>query len=187
VKGMSAFSSFALTTAALGLVIGLALRSGSAQVGNVDSAGSEAFLPVVGLTKGEVARVHVVNLTKDPTSSAVRFMITFLDTRGVPLKPEEVCDVRAGEICSVTLDRADCGQKIDRIPRCEFRAVVSVPQGSCGPGTSDGGTDSAGNEPSTWSTNIEILDRTGKAVLISNPTRVMAVPTCGVHTTDGGF
>ena len=192
-KGMSAFSSFALTTAALGLVIGLALRSGSAQVGNVDSAASEAFLPVVGLTKGEIARVHVVNLTKDPTSSAIRFMITFLDTRGVPLKPEEVCDIRAGEVCAVTLDRADCGQKIDRIPRCEFRAVVSVPQGSCGPGTTDGGvngvpgTDGGGNEPGTWSTNVEILDRAGKTVLISNPISVMAVPTCGGHTTDGGF
>lgn len=197
-KGMSAFSSFALTTAVLGLVIGLALRSGSAQVGNVSSAASEAFLPVVGLTRGEVARVHVVNLTKDPTSSAVRFMITFLDTSGVPLKPEEVCDIRAGEICAVTLDRADCGQRLNRMPRCEFRAVVSVPQGLCGPGTNDGGTVGGGtvdgvptadggvSDPNTWSTNLEILDRNGRTVLISNPISVMAVPTCGGQPADGG-
>jgi hypothetical protein len=192
VKGMSAFSSFALTTAALGLVIGLALRSGNAQSANVGPAASEAFLPVVGLTKGEVARIHVVNLTKDPTTSPVRFLITFLDTKGVPLKPEEVCDARAGETCAVTLDRADCGQAIGRMPRCEFRAVVSVPQGSCGPGTTDGGpvggpptTDGGVNDPYRWSANLEILDRTGKAVLISDPVRVMTVSTCG-QSVDGG-
>src|SRR3982074_1389026 len=86
VKGMSAFSSFALTTAALGLVIGLALRTGNAQSANVGPAACEACLPVVGLANAEVARVHVVNLTKAPTASAVRFHITFLDARGVPLQ-----------------------------------------------------------------------------------------------------
>lgn len=191
-KGMSAFSSFALTTAALGLVIGLALRSGNAQAGSVGSPTSAAYLPVVGLTKGEVARVHVVNLTKDPTTSAVRFMITFLDTMGAPLKPEEVCDVRAGEICAVTFDRSDCGQPVNRMPRCEFRAVVSVQTGSCVPGTSDAGTvdgpvtsDGGINDPDTWSANLEVLDRGGKTVLISNPITVMTVPTCAVHS-DGG-
>jgi hypothetical protein len=183
VRGMSAFSSFALTTAALGLVIGLALRSGNAQSANVGPAASEAFLPVVGLTKAEVARVHVVNLTKDPTASPVRFQITFLDTKGVPLEPEEVCDARAGETCAVTLDRGDCGQAIGRTPRCEFRAVVSVPPGSCVPGTSDGGpatTDGGVNNPDLWSANIEILDRTGKTILISNPVSGMTVPLCGL-------
>jgi hypothetical protein len=142
----------------------------------------------VGLTRGEVARVHAVNLTKDPTTSPVRFLITFFDTRGVPLKPEEVCDARAGEACAATLDRADCGQAIGRMPRCEFRAVVSVPQGSCGPGTSDGPpptTDGGVDVPDLWTADVEILDRNGKAVLISNPVSVMIVPTCG-HSGDGG-
>jgi hypothetical protein len=143
------------------------------------------------LTRGEVARVHVVNLTKDPTTSPIRFMITFLDTRGVPLKPEEVCDARAGETCASTLDRGDCGQTIGRIPRCEFRAVVSVPQGSCSPGTSDGGSggpptaDGGVNNPDLWTADIEILDRSGRTVLISNPVSVMAVPTCN-RPADGG-
>jgi len=183
VKGMSAFATFALTTAVLGLMIGLALRSGYAQgVDGSTADASRAFLPVVGLTNGHSGLVHVVNLTSDPTSPSVRFTVTFLDANGAAVQPSQACDLRAGQTCTVALTSDQCGAPDLGRARCEFRTVVDTQQPPQPPPTTDGGQPSTGG---SWTTNIEVIDRQGNSTGLAGPLAVMAIPVVSIGT-DGG-
>lgn len=181
-KGMSVFATFAVTIAVLGLMIGLALR-GSAQgfdPAAAASASSMAYLPVVGIIPGERVRVHVMNLSMDPTSPAVRFNVHFVNNQGTPLMPAVACDIRAGESCTVPFTSDSCPVGDDR---CELRAVVSTdPVSGPPPGTDGGAIGGGGN----WSSSMEIVDRQGRALAIVNTVSVMALPTQSGIGSDGG-
>ncbi len=186
-KGATAFSTFGVTAVVIGIVVGLGLRTGAQ---NLDQIGmpTEANIQVVGILRGETARLHVVNYSSNTTEPFHRFFMMFIDPRGVLIKPEEVCDVRPGEICSTNLRTVECALP-GNIQRCEFRALVVPEPMSCVPGpTADGGVTSSDTK---WSANLEIIGRTGASRYTTGPNSVMVISTAicapGGGTDGGGF
>lgn len=171
---MRALWTFAGTAAALVFAVGLALQSGQAQTGTVEDPGTEeAHFPILGLTKDDAAKAHVINLSTDLTRSALRFAIVFLDSQGFALKQWD-CEVRAGESCSATLTPDMCPEGVDRPARCEFRTLVVV-----------GRTTDAGG---LWSANVEVVDSKGATIVNAGPIQVLKVPRTQPPpgTDDGG-
>lgn len=199
-KRAAAFSSFGVTALVLALIVSFGFRTSGAQGGATNTAGalgamSEAHFPFLGISRGEAARVHVINLTPDLASPSLRFLVMFVDHKGVLIKPEEMCDVRAGETCSVTLTVSECAQQNGRDRnRCDFRALV-VPEVLPIPIV---GADSAsGNGDQRWSADFEIVERRdgkdggGSTRLVLSPSPVLIMPVAPIvnpnpDNPDGG-
>ena len=180
----TALSTFVVTAAVLAVIVAISLRKAGAESNTAADTTSIVYLPVAALTHGDSARVHVVNVSKDLSAPALRFMIMFADTRGVLLGPEKVCEVRASETCTVTLSSSDCpagftkpGSDRDhdgdrdkqgpRPPRCEFRAVVVGETLACS---------STSTDLPEWTTNLELVDPSGGSKFVAGPTAVLKLP-----------
>jgi hypothetical protein len=184
-KRAAAFSSFGVTALVLALIVALGFRSSGAQGQPTNSAGavgatSEAHFPFLGISKGETARVHVINLTTDLASPSLRFLVMFVDRRGVLIKPEEMCDVRAGETCTVALTASECVQQRGRERNgCDFRSLV-VPEVLPNPPAGVDGGSVGGDQ--RWSSDLETVERReGKdggvsTRLVLSPSLVLTMP-----------
>lgn len=198
-KRVAAFSSFGVTALVLALIVMIGFRTGGAQ-GTTATPGtlgatSEAHFPFLGITRGEAGRVHVVNLSADLASPSLRFLVMFIDHSGMLIKPEQACDVRAGETCSATLTTSECVAQEGGVGnRCEFRALVVPEILPCPPVAVDGGV---GNRDPRWSTDFEVVERRegrqgresrGSSRLVLGPSLVMAMPVaiCQIPNPDGG-
>jgi hypothetical protein len=175
---MSAFSTFALTTALIGLLIGISLRSGSAE-NSAPADPSVLHFPVFAIGGGAVAHIKVVNVSTDPTSPAVTFMVSAFDESGAQIKPATTCQIRAGQTCDVPFTVADCGVTIpDR--GCELRAdVIAEPQ-PAPPNTDSPTTDSGTGGGATggpFFANLTIANPNGSTAAIASPVVIYPVPT----------
>src|SRR5438552_894974 len=101
-KGISALGTFALTTAVIGLIIGLSLRSGNAQFGS-SSETSVVHSPVFSISHGDTAHIFIVNHAADPTGPPATFTTVFLDGSGNPAKPPVTCRASAGQMCDMPI------------------------------------------------------------------------------------
>ncbi len=173
-------TSFVATLGVLALLVGLSLQRTGAQTETPkDDTTLVAYLPVVSLGNAEVATVHVTNVGRDVNSPAEKFSVMFADARGVLLVPEQICDLRMGETCSVSLMSGSCPPSGDsRV--CEFRAIVVGEELPCV--TPDMGT-------GEWLADIELLvanrmlpTRISKYVAGAN--RVMKLPVAACSPPD---
>jgi hypothetical protein len=173
----TALSTFVVTVAVLAVIVSMSLRKAAATSDDASAGTSVVYHPVAALTRGESAKVHVTNLSKDQSAPAIRFMIMFADVRGVLLMPERVCEVRASETCTVTLPSSACPAGFTRADdddnkngkgphasRCEFRAVVVGETLACSP------TGAAGAE---WMTDMELVETAGGSKFVTGPNAVM--------------
>ena len=192
-KRAAAFSSFGVTALVLTLIVGLGFRTSGAQSGPTNAAGavaapSEAHFPFLGISRGETARVHVSNLTTDLASPSLRFLVMFVDQRGVLIKPESMCDVRAGETCSVALTASECVQQTGRERNgCDFRTLV-VPEVLPNPPVGVDGGAVGGDQ--RWTADFEIggRDGGGSTRLVLSPSPVLTMPLAPIvnPNPDGG-
>ncbi|MBZ5557115.1 MAG: hypothetical protein LAO77_07540 [Acidobacteriia bacterium] len=178
----TALSTFVVTVVVLAVIVAVSLRKAGAQADKPSGDSPIVYLPVAALTHNESASVHVVNVSKDHSAPALRFMIMFADARGVLLGPEKVCEARASETCTVVLSSADCpagftrpdsdrGRDKDARPqpqRCEFRAVVVGETLACSSPFADGAAE--------WTTNLELVDPSGGSKFVAGPNRVLKLP-----------
>jgi hypothetical protein len=179
-KGMSSFATFALTTAMIGLLIGLSLRSGNAQIGSSNPS-PQTFLNPASLGHNDVAHVSIANVSNDPTSPAARFVTTFFNPDGAQLKAA-TCELRAQQSCFVPLDFSECGGAPGG-GGCDFRAVVTVDPETTPP-TADGG---ASVQPHTYTVGGDVQDRQGNFKGALGPVSALTIPTITTTTgSDGG-
>ena len=177
----TALSAFVVTAVVLAVVVATSLRNAGAQSGGGTAGTLVAYEPVVTLARGDAAVVHVVNLSKDPASPALKFIVDFADAKGMLIGAEQVCEIRAGETCSVTLGSSQCPATLSKGERCEVRALVVGEALPCG----DTPDPKTGN--GNWSANLEVLDHSGASKYVGGSNDVMTLPP-GTNCTgsDGG-
>src|SRR5207245_7631051 len=98
--------------------------------------------PVAGVTRTEMARLHLVYLSNDPAATAPPLNVTaqFVDRNGKPIKEQQL-ELQPNVIGSVDLGPAefDGAPLVEPGPRLEFRTLLHVESLPCPPPTADGG------------------------------------------------
>jgi hypothetical protein len=192
-KSTVLWMSLAVSTAALGALVGLSMQTVGAQS---EPGPSRGEFPVLGITKGEIARLHLVYLTEDPTAPPLNVVVKFLDRAGQPIRAEELA-LEPNMAAAADLGAADFdpAQLVEPGPRGEFRTSIQAEALPCPPGTDAGGAPGPpgtdGGVPSGGGSlvgNLEVLTRRGIAILSAGPATVIPVATpCGPPPgTDGG-
>ncbi len=191
-KRTALWMSLAGVTAILGGLVGLSMQTVGAQ--SVPEPGlSRGEFPVVGITRGEMARLHLVYLTEDPTAPPLNVAVKFLDRAGQPIKAEDLAlEPNMTAATDLVHDDFNPGQLVEPGPRGEFRISIQAEALPCPPGTDGGsppGTD--GGFPSGGGSlvgNVEVLTHRGVSILSVGPATVIPVAIgCGPPPgTDGG-
>ena len=190
-KTTTLWTALALSAAALGVVVAMSLQSESVQAGSREDLADTRF-PVVGIVRGEMARLHLTYLQNDPAAPRLAVAVQFVDRKGHVVKTErhvlEANEIASSDFGDVELESSAA---IEPGPRAEFRTAVFAFLPFCPPG-SDGGTgvdspnadggSGGGGVDGTPGTDggstpvdgrllasMEVMDRKGHATAVLNP------------------
>lgn len=193
-KTTALWMALALTAAALGALVAVSIQTVGAQAIAQPGSQQAGDFPVVGIVKGETARLHLVYLTEDPVAPPLNVAVQFLDSTGRPIKVEEHA-LQPNMVASTDLGPTefDAAQLVEPGPRLEFRTSVQAEPPPCPPGTDGGSTGPPGTDGGvpfgggSLIGSIEVFSHKGSATLITGPaTAIPVTSACAPPGTDAG-